>query len=400
MTDVPRSDLRLSRPEAARTPLRVRVSVELGHRGFARICPGGETAAGVCATGGCVFHVNPTERTAADFWIVFGAAGPREVAEVDPRNTLFVSCEPPSKKIYPRRYYAQFHRVKSYRLQDPHPRVSIADTGLNWYAGLSFPGNRYEVSHPDLVAMNAGPKQDKVSVICSNTATTPGQKLRLTFLDQMKRHFGDRMVHFGKGFTPVGDKLEAIAPYAYHLVLENDRHPNYWSEKLSDAYLGRAFPFYVGCPNLGEFFPEDGFLPVDPTRPDAAVALMEAAMTAGRAAASAAEVERCRGLVLNDYNPFVRMAAWVQEMFVPATPRTITVRSHRAFRRFPQDLAFRLKTRGSGSREPTRRGGKKRGPRGLRKAVEACRSTRWARPERPAEANQPSFSGSAAFSPR
>jgi len=62
-------------------------------------------------------------------------------------------------------------------------------------------------------------------------------------------------VHFGRGFQPIDDKMEAILPYRFHLVLENSVLPNYWTEKLADAYLGWAYPVYLGCPNVNEYMP-------------------------------------------------------------------------------------------------------------------------------------------------
>ena len=110
-----------------RVPLRVRLSCGLELHGLERICPG-TSAGGVPEFDGVQFDLNPSGRSEADFWIVYGCSGPREVCSVAPGNTLFVSCEPPSKKIYPRVYYAQFGHVKSYRLEDPHPRVCLLYT--------------------------------------------------------------------------------------------------------------------------------------------------------------------------------------------------------------------------------------------------------------------------------
>lgn len=321
-------------------PLRIRVSAHVGAHDLIRLCPGGGTV------DGCTFDLNPAGRTACDFWVVYSGAAPREVADVDPRHTLFLTGEPPEKKIYPRRYYAQFHRVKSYHPDDPHPRVSWAGGGLNWWVGMTYPENRYVLGHAELSAMPWPEKQDRVSVVCSTDAFTPGQRARLAFMARLKERLGDRLVQFGRGFEPIGDKLDVIAPYAYHLVLENCRHPHYWSEKLSDAYLGRAYPFYLGAPNLSEYFPAEAFTPVDPDQPEAAIAAIEAALAENRASASREVIDVCRDRVLNDYNLFTQIARWARAYQVAdPTPRAVTVRSQKAFRPFPRDLLFRLKTR-------------------------------------------------------
>jgi hypothetical protein len=47
-----------------------------------------------------------------------------------------------------------------------------------------------------------------------------------------------------------------IAPYRYHLVLENSECPHFWTEKLADAYLGYSLPIFSGCRNVTDYFPE------------------------------------------------------------------------------------------------------------------------------------------------
>ena len=65
--------------------------------------------------------------------------------------------------------------------------------------------------------------------------------------------------------------LEAIADY---IALENSSHAHYWSEKLADTYLGWSFPFYWGCPNTSDYFPEQSLCQID--RDDLARAIFAA----------------------------------------------------------------------------------------------------------------------------
>eukprot|EP00415_Alexandrium_ostenfeldii_P002527 UN2527 len=46
------------------------------------------------------------------------------------------------------------------------------------------------------------------------------------------------------------------------LVIENSRHPNYFTEKLLDALLARCVPIYWGCENLRDFFDTEGVIEV------------------------------------------------------------------------------------------------------------------------------------------
>ena len=47
-------------------------------------------------------------------------------------------------------------------------------------------------------------------------------------------------------------------------MLENSEQPNYWTEKLADAYLSWSFPIYWGCPNILDFFDKESIFLIDP----------------------------------------------------------------------------------------------------------------------------------------
>ena len=46
----------------------------------------------------------------------------------------------------------------------------------------------------------------------------------------------------------------------FHIGVENTRHNNYFTEKITDAFLTKTFPIYWGCPNIGEYFNMDGVI--------------------------------------------------------------------------------------------------------------------------------------------
>lgn len=46
----------------------------------------------------------------------------------------------------------------------------------------------------------------------------------------------------------------------YHIVIENEKHKNYFTEKLIDCFQTKTIPIYYGCPNIGDFFNEKGIL--------------------------------------------------------------------------------------------------------------------------------------------
>lgn len=318
--------------------LRVAITTAIGHKGLELLCPHRELRWSQCE-----FLLNPPRGTACDYWIVWAASRDRDSMRVAPQNTLFIAGEPPSKKIHPKKFYAQFQRVVSTHAADPHPRVTTSLPGLNWHVGLDRNGNRYTYGYDELKLLRPEGKTDRISVVCSNLTTTPGQRQRLALLDYLKSELGDAIVHYGRGFTPIGDKMAAILPHSFHLVLENSCSPDYWTEKLSDAYLGWAHPIYAGCPNLGDYFPSSGFTAVDVTQPAAALDIIRAKL---RQRLDPEPLAECRDLILDAYNPFARFAHWAEAWHQPGLPAIpVRVTSHRAFRPFPNNWLHRIKSR-------------------------------------------------------
>lgn len=319
--------------------LKLAVTTAISHSGLDHFLPGRKME-----WGNCDILLNPPIGTPCDYWIIYAASRDKDHLHVAPENTLFIAGEPPSKKIYPRAYYAQFHRVVSCHAEDPHPRVTPSAPGLTWHVGLDHRTDTYLYGYDELAAMKpTAERSDKISVVCSDLTTTQGQRDRLKFLDRLKREMPDRILHFGRGFQTIDDKFDAIRPHTYHLVLENSSAPDYWTEKLADAYLGYAYPIYAGCPNLADYFPSNGFTPIDILNPDESIAIIRSLI--GR------EIDRsviaeCRRRILDVYNPFARFAHWAEKFHRPGlAAQKVSITSHRAYRPFPRGLMHRLKSK-------------------------------------------------------
>lgn len=320
--------------------IRVAVTTDIPVGNLSVLCPGSEMR-----WGDCEFTFNPPDDTEFDYWIVWASLSGRARLRVAPRNTLFLAGEPPSKKIYPRGFYAQFHQLVCSRADYPHPRVNFDALGLNWHVGYDRATGRYAFGYDHLTQL-APPDQpqDKISVICSDLTTTQGQRDRLALLDALKQHFGERIAHFGRGFQPIDDKLDAILGYRYHLVLENSVSDDYWTEKLADAYLGWAYPLYVGCPNLSRYFPEQGFLMLAGQSAPQMIRRIEPLLEHGLSAVQQDALRRSRDAVLNTYNPFAWFAKWAERFHDPAgKPQRVTIRSHKAFRTMGRGYLYRLR---------------------------------------------------------
>ena len=174
------------------------------------------------------------------------------------RRILFVT-EPPGQKRYRARAANQFGiLVSPYRIEGFQGKWIASQPAINWFYGVTFangtPASRFGLKH--LKAMQVPKnKAPRISVVCSTKRRLPGQRARLELVTRLIEAFPRQIDVFGRGFKEIGDKAEVIDPYRYHLVLENNDCPHFWTEKLADAYLGYCLPIFCGCANVGEYFP-------------------------------------------------------------------------------------------------------------------------------------------------
>jgi hypothetical protein len=231
-----------------------------------------------------------------------GAWGPLRVTcdPADPHDWLlmvdcppegFVTRVPPERRIamveprdvrdYPRAFLDQFGAVIG-----PEPPRGFAGAMIAgqpcmpWFYGLRIaPGGPVEAAR-DWAALARGPalpveaRPGLLSAVCSTKTITSNQLRRLRFVRRLKARLGDRFTLFGRGFAALDDKAEGVDGFRYHLVLENNLIPGFWTEKLADAILGGAFPIVAGGGGLARWFDPAGFLEIDLRAPRAAEAAL------------------------------------------------------------------------------------------------------------------------------
>lgn len=314
-------------PAAAPERLRVRVTSHGAPNGLDWLTP-----ERTLRWNNCEFVINPADEAAADFWIVLANARPAERCLVASHNTLFIAGEPPAKKIYPQKFYQQFGHVVDSHAAARHPHLHIDALGLPWSVGLDWRNGSYTYGYDALKQLALPAKRNQVSAVCSSIVQTAGQRQRLAFLHALKQELGDDLIHFGKGFTPIDDKMDGVLPYRFHLVLENSQSPHYWTEKLTDAYLGWAFPLYVGCPNLSDYFAPESFLPLDMADVPRAVKTIRILLTQPTNPVMVATLQTAREQVLDVYNPFARFAHWANRLYQSGPKQPVIIRSEKAFR--------------------------------------------------------------------
>lgn len=293
----------------------------------------------------CHFEINPPLDTMADFFIVFWNAKPFDRFICSPENTLLIVGEPISKKIYPKNYYKQFNHLVDTHTNSDNKNIYINCPGLPWHVGKRLSDGNYSYGYHYLNTLTFPMKINKISVICSNAKKTSGQRERLRFLDYLKNQLGEDLVHFGKGFRSINDKMDAILPYRYHLVLENSSEHHYWTEKLADCYLGWSFPIYSGCPNLQDYFPLRSFKHLDLNDWESSLKIIRNMLTGVNTNhdQEVNAIREARELILNQYNPIARASYWAKRLYKLGEKNSIQIRSHRAFRPFPMNYLYRLR---------------------------------------------------------
>ena len=178
------------------------------------------------------------------------------------QNTLFVTMEPSSIKTYGFDFLDQFGVVIT--SQEPwairNRGAVYTQPALRWFYGESKDGL---ITYDQMQAHPPLEKSAVLSTVCSNKQQKHTlHQLRYEFTQQLRSRLPELDV-FGRGVRPIADKAEAVDPYRYHIAIENHICQHHWTEKLSDAFLGVSLPFYSGCPNAADYFPEESFIPID-----------------------------------------------------------------------------------------------------------------------------------------
>lgn len=282
------------------------------------------------------FHINE-DVAEADFWVVYSKGQRKtETCKCSPDNTLFVTGEPETVYHYSHGFVKQFARVLSVQDKIRHGNMKMVQPAQPWHIGKICQNNgqslKVEYSQDYDSLSTAQPRKTKLmSIITSNKCFTQGHKDRIEFATRLKEHYGDSLDLFGHGFRDFDDKWEVIAPYKYHICIENSAYPHYWTEKLADCYLGWAFPFYYGCPNLSEYFNSKSYQLINIHDVDAAISVIDKAIEQNLYLQRQGDIAEARLKVLNEYNLFALLVEELGKMNPKASKQMLTIKSDTSF---------------------------------------------------------------------
>lgn len=224
------------------------------------------------------------------------------------QNTILITTEPSSIKAYGKYFASQFGHVLTSQpaWALPHPQRHFQQAANHWFYGS---GSQKRMTREEMLKSPcAADKKHAISTVYSSKRqwhTMHAQ--RFAFIEKMRQLLPE-MDLFGRGATPMDDKAEALAPYRYHLAVENHIATHHITEKLTDAFLGRCLPFYAGAPNAADYFPEGSFIPIDIRDPESAAATIRTAITNDAWSERLTAIDEARRRTLEEHHLFAVVA--------------------------------------------------------------------------------------------
>lgn len=203
--------------------------------------------------------------------------------------------------------FKYFDKVFTYWDSSVSNNIIHEQTALPWHIGKNY---------DELVKLSLNeslPLKNKlVSWVTSNASHKEGHKLRMNLKNYLEQqHFEFDL--FGRGFNPIPDKFDGIAPYKYSLAIENYSCQDYWTEKIADCFLSWTIPIYWGATNILSYFPENSMIRIDPSDPLKSLEIIREAIDSNFFERNCEALAEARDLVLNKYQMFPHICGLIQK---------------------------------------------------------------------------------------
>ena len=304
-----------SNPNLSHAPIRVKMIGTVQPHIWLRQLPGARPE-----WGGCAFDFSPQARD-YDWLVIYNDipsfCPPEEVLSCSRKNTLLVTTEPSTIKAYGNTYTAQFGHVLTSQepWALPHASRIYSQPALHWFYGL---GRESLLGYDDMATYPPLVKSADLATVCSSKRQRHTLHNRRYEFTQALKKLIPEMEIYGQGVRPMDDKAEALAPYRYHLAIENFIGPHHWTEKLADPFLGATLPFYIGCPNAAEYFPAESFIPLDIDDVAGAASIIRRTIADNQYEKRLPAILEARRLVLETYNIFAVLAREIEARYDPS----------------------------------------------------------------------------------
>lgn len=108
-------------------------------------------------------------------------------------------------------------------------------------------------------------KEFKLSFLRGAKSYAPGHQLRWEVW-RNKEHLNIPLAFYEvMPFDKNVRQTNLFSDSQFNLSIENSQHSNYFTEKILDCFLTKTVPIYWGCPNIGNFFNENGIISFENT---------------------------------------------------------------------------------------------------------------------------------------
>jgi len=261
-------------------------------------------------------------------------------------NTMLITTEPSSIKLYGEGFLRQFGWILTSQESSVirHPGAIFQQAGLVWFYGMTDERGTFDHLKDGIEPQ----KNSEISTVCSSKQMSHTlHQARYDFTQALKKALPEMEI-FGQGVNPIKDKADALDPFRYHLAIENHICAHHWTEKLSDPFLAYCLPFYHGCPNVIDYFPEESFIPIDisnfgETRERIVKAIRDKEWEKRLPA-----IREARRLLLEKYGIFQQIAHLIEEKHQPGGRRGGIIQSRHLWRRgHPVEALRNVVTKGT-----------------------------------------------------
>jgi hypothetical protein len=235
-------------------------------------------------------------------------------------NTILVTTEPSTIKVYGSKFLRQFGHVLT--SQEPwaignHPNGIWEQTGYVWFYSHSEPRGNYDTIRNQPIPLKTG----EISAVCSiKQQQHTLHKRRYNFVMDLKQRIPE-MELFGRGIRYIEDKADALDAYKYHVAIENFYGPHHWTEKLADPFLGGCMPVYYGCPNAEDYFPEESFIRIDLADSQAAAEIIKRAIKDRLYEKNLSAILESRRRVIEEYAPVATISKLINRLSNNPSPK-------------------------------------------------------------------------------
>ena len=188
-----------------------------------------------------------------------------------------------------------------------------------WFASRTY--DFFSALKPE----ECGGKQDRLSYVMSEKKKQVGHKLRHRFRDYLDSK-GYPYDIFGGCKHFIKDKCQALLPYKYTVAVENSAYADYWTEKISDAFLCWCIPVYWGAPNITDYFPREAIIKLDPNDLPGSLERIDEAVRGDYWSRNFEALKEARERVLNRYQFFPFMYDLIKQHYRPqGEPELLTI---------------------------------------------------------------------------